>query len=329
MGMWPYNGPNIMQMQLLTSAKVPFHSKPIWAAVRPSLTSKKKNKRRSGRSRRRSKSQRRQAKAVAAQATEEEDVEWPVPVNPDLKPYFSPGAAKRVVDGKYQMTDVEREAFLNRDRTRQSKVVGIDQRNDASNLRLFNDSYTKMNVPLTVLADSGADLGICITQDVAAKLGLTWTPGSAPLAGVNGTSSEESIANEYLNVRLGGDGRLMDITTTPEGGCFHARIRPNIMSTSDADSLGFDCILGQELLWRSLASFDQLKEEMHISPAYASNGCAEFRIAIPCFMSVPRTEPHMLASLFQSSQREQGCMSDYALPASRSFNRLYPNFQTG
>jgi hypothetical protein len=38
MGMWPYNGPNIMQMQLLTSAKVPFHSKPIWAAVRPSLT---------------------------------------------------------------------------------------------------------------------------------------------------------------------------------------------------------------------------------------------------------------------------------------------------
>jgi hypothetical protein len=136
------------------------------------------------------------------------------------------------------MTDVEREAFQNRDRTRQSKVVGIDQRNNASNLRLFNDSYTKMNVPLSVLADSGADLGICITQDVAAKLGLTWTPGSAPLAGVNGTSSEESIANEYLHVRLGGDGRLMDITTTPEGGCFHARIRPNIMSDAMRNSLG-------------------------------------------------------------------------------------------
>jgi hypothetical protein len=97
------------------------------AAAKPKP--KGKNKRRSGRSRRRSKSQRRQAKAAAAQAMEEEDVEWPVPVNPDLKPYFSPGAAKRVVDGKYQMTDIEREAFLNRDRTRQSKVVGIDQRN--------------------------------------------------------------------------------------------------------------------------------------------------------------------------------------------------------
>jgi hypothetical protein len=54
---------------------------------------------------------------------------------PNLKAYFSPGAAKRVVDGKYQMTDVEREAFQNRDRTRQSKVVSIDQRNNASNLR--------------------------------------------------------------------------------------------------------------------------------------------------------------------------------------------------
>jgi hypothetical protein len=166
--------------------------------------------------------------------------------------------------------------------------------------------------PLSVLADSGADLGICITQGVAAQMGLTWTPGSAPLAGVNGTSSEESIANEYIHVRLGGDGRLMDITTTPEGGCFHARIRPNIMSNAMRNSLGFDCILGQELLWRSLASFDQLKEEMHISPAYASSGCAEFRIAIPCFMSVPRTKPHTLASLFQSVQREQGYMSDYA-----------------
>jgi uncharacterized protein YciI len=281
------------------------------AAASKSQT-KNKNKRRSGRSRRRSKSQRRQAKAAAALATEEEDVEWPVPVNPELKPYFSPGAAKRVVNGKYQMTDVEREAFLNRDRTRQSKVVGIDQSNHASNLRIFNDSYTKMNLPYTVLADSGADLGICITRGVASQLGLTWTPGSAPLAGVNGTSSEESIANEYVNVRLGGNGDIMDITTTPEGGCFHARIRPNIMSPAMRASLGFDCILGQELLWRSLASFDQLKEEMHISPAYASSGCAEFRIAIPCFMSTPRTKPHALASLFQSTQREQGYMSDYA-----------------
>jgi hypothetical protein len=117
---------------------------------------------------------------------------------------------------------------------------------------------------------------------------------------------------------LGGNGDRKDITTTPEGGCFHARIRPNIMSQAMRESLGFDCILGQELLWRSLASFDQLKEEMHISPAYASSGCAEFRIAIPCFMSVPRTKPHALASLFQSTQREHGYMSDYAPSAARS-----------
>jgi hypothetical protein len=116
-----------------------------------------------------------------------------------------------------------------------------------------------MFVPLTVLADSGADLGTCITQGVAARIGLTWTPGSAPLAGVNGTNNEESIANEYLHMHLGGNGDRQDITTTPEGRCFHARIRPNIMSQAMRESLGFDCILGQELLWRSLASFDQLK----------------------------------------------------------------------
>jgi hypothetical protein len=32
------HGQNNMQMQLYNSAKVPFHSKPIWAAVRHSLT---------------------------------------------------------------------------------------------------------------------------------------------------------------------------------------------------------------------------------------------------------------------------------------------------
>jgi hypothetical protein len=43
-------------------------------------------------------------------------------------------------------------------------------------------------------------------------------------------------------------------------------------------------------------------------------------------MSTPRTKPHALASLFQSTQREQGYMSDYARHAYPS--RLCPNTQS-
>jgi hypothetical protein len=93
--------------------------------------------------------------------------------------------------------------------------------------------------------------------------------------------SYQSRANEEIIIRMGGDGRSMDVETTPEGGCFEAKVTPHIMSPDMQHSIGHDCIFGQELLYRSLASFDMLRETMEISPAYHVRGCSAFRIAIP------------------------------------------------
>jgi hypothetical protein len=60
-------------------------------------------------------------------------------------------------------------------------------------------------------------------------LKLTWTPGTSPLTGVNSVSYQ-SRANEEVIIRMGGDGQAMDVETTPEGGCFEAKVTPHIMS---------------------------------------------------------------------------------------------------
>jgi hypothetical protein len=187
------------------------------------------------------------------------------------------------------MTPEERKAFDERDRTKKSAVASLKQDDFATALRLFSADYEHVVTPASVLADSGASLGLCISSRIAEKLGLTWTPGSAPLVGVGGTSHSESKANEAVVIRLGGDGREHDVDTTPEGGCFTIQIRPHIMSEETATSLGHDCVMGQSLLWRSLASFNQLSETMEISPAYVSSGCKDFRISIPCNMTCKRS----------------------------------------
>jgi hypothetical protein len=217
---------------------------------------------------------------AAALPSADQEAVWPVYVNPALGPFFSPEAAKRVVNGKYVMTPEEQEVFTARDRTRKSSVATIDQSDFATSMRLFTMDLKFVVVPELVLADTGADLGLCISEQVAKDLNLTWTPGTSPLAGVNGVSYQ-SRANEEIIIRMGGDGRAMDVETTPEGGCFEAKVTPHIMSPDMQHSIGHDCIFGQELLYRSLASFDMLRETMEISPAYHVRGCSAFRIAIP------------------------------------------------
>jgi hypothetical protein len=121
------------------------------------------------------------------------------------------------VNGKYVMTPEEQEVFTARDRTRKSSVATIDQSDFATSMRLFTMDLKFVVVPELVLADTGADLGLCISEQVAKDLKLTWTPGTSPLAGVNGVSYQ-SRANEEIIIRMGGDGRAMDVETTPEGG---------------------------------------------------------------------------------------------------------------
>jgi hypothetical protein len=236
---------------------------------------------------------------------------WPVPVNPKLKPSCTPEAVGRVKNGKYVMTPEERKAFDERDRTKKSAVASLKQDDFATALRLFSAGYEQVVTPASVLADSGASLGLCISSRIAEKLGLTWTPGSAPLVGVGGTSHSESRANEAVVIRLGGDGREHDVNTTPEGGCFTVQVRPHIMSEETATSLGHDCVMGQPLLWRSLASFNQLSETMEISPAYVSSGCADFRVSIPCSMTVDRSPA--LVTLVMGSE-DQPLISGFLPP---------------
>jgi hypothetical protein len=119
-------------------------------------------------------------------------------------------------------------------------------------MRLFTMDLKLVVVPEFVLADTGADLGLCISEQVAKDLKLTWTPGTSPLAGVNGVSYQ-SCANEEIIIRMGGDGRAMDVETPPEGGCFEAKVTPHIMSPDMQHSIRHNCILGQELFYRSLA----------------------------------------------------------------------------
>jgi hypothetical protein len=229
--------------------------------------------------------------------------EWPVYVNPALEHFFSPEAASRVVDGKYQMTTEEADKFEIRANSRVSRIIGIDQSKHASALRLFNTSFTDMCTPKTALADSGADIGIGISEEIALKLGLTWVKGSAPLAGVGGVGSDNARADQEIVLRMGGDGREDDISTTPEGGCFTLSLRPVILNADVIKNIGHQCLIGQEVLWRGLASFDQFNEVMDISPAYPTSGCTDFRISIPCLMSKPRN-PHVVMCLIWRDKTE-------------------------
>jgi hypothetical protein len=70
----------------------------------------------------------------------------------------------------------------------------------------------------TVLVDSGADIGIGISERIALKLGLTWVKGSLPLAGVGGVGSDNAQVDQEITLCMGGNGQEDDINTTPEAG---------------------------------------------------------------------------------------------------------------
>jgi hypothetical protein len=87
------------------------------------------------------------------------DIKWPVPVNPKLKHYYSPEAARRVKDGKYHMTSKEREVYEARDRTKEAKVTSLSQKDFSTALRLFSqiiNSYVPL-APCSPIAGRTSD----------------------------------------------------------------------------------------------------------------------------------------------------------------------------
>jgi hypothetical protein len=138
------------------------------------------------------------------------------------------------------------------------------------------------------MADTGAELPICISKKLAQKLQLTWKKGSMSLTGVGGTGGALGIADQRVRVRLGGQGNRPGATDIGAlQGCFTMSVKPIILTDELTKSIGHQVILGQVFLHHCLASFDAINETMEISPAFMSHKCADFRVSIPVTMSYP------------------------------------------
>jgi hypothetical protein len=68
------------------------------------------------------------------------------------------------------------------------------------------------------------------------------------------------------------------------------------MTQDLVDSIGQDVMLGQGFMRLCLGSVDALTERFHYSPAWARYGCKDFRVSVPCKMSVPTESQHATVS---------------------------------
>jgi hypothetical protein len=198
------------------------------------------------------------------------------------------------------MDDKELQAHT-RLKDHEATVISIDQSKLHTAVRLFSLDHQLGIVPASVMADTGAEVDMCISKGVARALNLTWTAG-IQLAGVGGLGGAEGQADQEIVLRIGGDGRADDVTSTPFQGCFAIRVRPVIMTEELARTIGHSSLIGMSVLWRANACIDPYTETMEISPALLKYGCAGFKISIPCFMSKPRESRHPLVSVLGFSQ---------------------------
>jgi hypothetical protein len=168
-------------------------------------------------------------------------------------------------------------------------------------------------VHVAVMADTGAEVDMCISKGVAQGLNLTWSPGMQ-LAGVGGLGGSEGQADREIILRIGGDGRADDVTSTPFQGCFSIKVRPVLMTEELTKTIGHSSLIGMSVLWRVGACIDPYSETMQISPALLEHGCAGFKISVPCSMSKPRETRHPLLGFLQFSQ-EPRSHDSYLPPA--------------
>jgi hypothetical protein len=223
------------------------------------------------------------------------------PVHESLHPTVSPGALSRFSNGTYAASKAERKLHA-RFFALESHVVSLTQEHPSSALRIFSADGTRMVKPLSVLADTGADLGLCISSGIAKSLGLTWKQGSANLMGVGGKGGALGTSDQRVTIRIGGNGKPTEQESTQLNGCFIMRLRPIIITDDLCRTIGHTSLIGQTVLRRCLASFDQLAEVMDISPAWMSHQCPEFRVSIPCKMS--KDDPNLTA-VFISDQPQR------------------------
>jgi hypothetical protein len=231
---------------------------------------------------------------------------WPS-IHPALNARISKESFANFRDGVYYMTDDEQKAYERFNR-RESKVVSILQDDLATCVRLASTANHKIIKPLSVLADTAADIAIAISRPLGEALGLTWTPGSMNLAGVGGVGGSLGVADQEIIIRIGGNGQLLDMQSEELNGCFIMRVTPIIMTDGLVRTIRHNVLIGQTVLWRAQATFDQHKEVMEISPAWMRHGCAGLRVSIPCSMSRPPVHSLVCALTGHEPQRP---MSSY------------------
>jgi len=202
--------------------------------IQPQTKSKKKKSRRRARN---NKQGDRDPLAAAANT-----MSWPK-VNPALNPRITGDTLKKLrADGTYAMDELEAKAhqsFM----TRNAIVYGHDQRDPAKAVRLFKEDDSHGIIPHSVMWDSGAEVGICISTNLAKRLELTWSPG-LQLIGVGGAGGAKGQADQEIIVRLGGDGTPNDTWSTELNGVFAIKVRPIIMTDEMTDNIGHNVLIG-------------------------------------------------------------------------------------
>jgi hypothetical protein len=76
-------------------------------------------------------------------------------------------------------------------------VVSIDQSKLHTDVRLFSLDFQRGIVPASVMADTWAEVEMCISKGVARALNLTWTPGMQ-LAGVGWLGGADGQADQEI-----------------------------------------------------------------------------------------------------------------------------------
>jgi hypothetical protein len=213
------------------------------------------------------------------------DSSWPQ-IHPSLQPTATEDTLRRFVGGNYLATgdEVDRfDAFF----ARRPTLVWLEQKQPETSLNFYTEDDMTYLTPPRVMMDSGADVVAIISQKLANAMGLTWTKGSVNLRGVGGTSASDGTTHQKVRVRLGG---CTDENSTPSPfeGCFSVLCNPVVCSPEFTQAIKADVILGQGFIWPCLGVIDVETERFSYAPAYIKHACKDFRVSVPCLMSVPR-----------------------------------------
>jgi hypothetical protein len=214
------------------------------------------------------------------------DIKWPL-VDPELQPMSSQQVRRQLSDNDYNSTaeelTVHQEFFK-----RRPSLVRLKQETPKTSLQLFTENDKNFILPKNVMLDSGANVLIMISPAISKAFGLTIISGSAPLKGVGGYGGSLGRTVEKIRIRLGGC-ELGQTDIGPLQGCFTITTCPIVMTQTLVDTLHHDVILGQGYIRLCLGTMDPLAERFYYSPAFAHRGCREFRVSVPCVMSVEST----------------------------------------